>query len=125
MSWTVISQSSTGFKQDRRRSPRLSISVQVELREEGSATPTRVETADLSTGGMYVQMLLAFEIGTRLEIVLWLAGQKHCVQGVVVTKHPQFGNGIEFTHMASDSTAALIAFVDSALQSPTDRPSIQ
>jgi c-di-GMP-binding flagellar brake protein YcgR len=125
MNWTVISQHPAGFKPDRRKSPRVSVSVQVELREEGSTMPTRVETADLSTGGMYVQMLLALEVGSRLDIVLWLAEQKHCLKGIVVTKHPQFGNGIEFTNMSSESRAALTAFIDAAHEPHPDEPKVQ
>src|SRR5438445_391133 len=58
MNWTVIAQQPSEFRQDRRKSPRIGVSVQVEIREEDSTVPTRVETADLSTGGMYIQMLL-------------------------------------------------------------------
>lgn len=125
MSWTVISQSSTFFRQDRRKAPRVSASIQAELRVEGSTAPTRVETADISAAGMYVQMFLTLEIGSRLDIILWLGGQKHCLKGKVVTKHPQFGNGIEFLSVLPETTAALGAYVDAANDGQPDEPKVQ
>jgi hypothetical protein len=125
MNWTVIAQNPSALKQDRRRSTRVSVSVQAELREEGSTVPTRVETADLSVGGMYIQMAVTLAIGSRLDIVLWLGEQKHKVKGSVVTAHPQFGNGIEFTNVPSETGAALAAFIDAAHDPQPGNPPLQ
>ena len=97
---------------ERRRYPRTQIAVQIEIRPEGLDVPMRLETSDLSVGGCYVEMALTLDVGTRLDIVLWLDGQKVSTRGVVVTRHPQFGNGIEFVGMFSESFRRLHAFLD-------------
>jgi hypothetical protein len=72
----------------------------------------RLETSDLSLGGCYVEMALTLDIGTRLDIVLWLHGRKLSTRGVVVTRHPQFGNGIEFVGLFSENEHRLRAFLE-------------
>ena len=39
---------------ERRRYPRYSVQVQLELREDGNDVPMRANTTDLSRGGCYV-----------------------------------------------------------------------
>jgi PilZ domain-containing protein len=56
---------------------------------------SRFETADVSESGCYVHMSITLELGARVSIVLWLGDEKVCGTGRVVTRHPQFGNGIE------------------------------
>ena len=100
---------------DRRRSIRVQVAAQIEIRPANSDVPMRLETTDLSLGGCYVETTLPFEVGTHLELVLWLNQQKVTTRGVVVTRHPQFGNGIEFTGMSTENADRLGAFLDSEL----------
>lgn len=97
---------------ERRRHPRVQIPVQIEIRPAGMDVPMRLETTDLSLGGCYVEMALTLDVGAKLDIVLWLDGQKVSTRGVVVTRHPQFGNGIEFVGMFSDSERRLRYFLE-------------
>lgn len=97
---------------ERRRHPRVQIPVQIEIRPAGMDVPMRLETTDLSVGGCYVEMALTLDVGAKLDIVLWLDGQKVSTRGVVVTRHPQFGNGIEFVGMFSDSERRLRYFLE-------------
>jgi len=76
--------------------------------------PIRVETADISLGGCYVEIALTLEVGTPLSIVFWLGHDKLVVDGTVVTRHPQFGNGIEFSGLSPDSQQKLRRFLESA-----------
>ena len=107
---------------ERRRYPRTQIAVQIEIRPQGIDVPMRLETTDLSLGGCYVEMALTLDIETKLDIVLWLDGQKVSTRGVVVTRHPQFGNGIEFVGMFSESERKLRCFLDSRDPSWHTRP---
>jgi c-di-GMP-binding flagellar brake protein YcgR len=97
---------------ERRSTMRIKAAVQIELRTIGSDVPMRIETADISVGGCYVEMGMTLEIGTRLDIVLWLQQNKLCAKGTVVTQHIQFGNGIRFDQMAPEDEAALLSFID-------------
>ena len=99
---------------ERRRAVRIRISVPTELRLEGSDVPMRTETSDLSSGGCYVEMNLTLAEGTRLDVVLWLGDQKTIAKGVVVTCHPQFGNGIEFVVMSPSDRERLESFLETA-----------
>ena len=97
---------------ERRRYLRIQAAVQIEIRPEGTNVPMRLETSDLSLGGCYVEMNLTLDVGTKLDIVLWLDQQKVCTRAVVVTRHPQFGNGISFLSVSPDNEARLRAFLD-------------
>lgn len=97
---------------ERRRYFRIQIAVQIEIRPEGTNVPMRLETSDLSLGGCYVEMNLTLDVGTKLDIVLWLDQQKVCTRAVVVTSHPQFGNGISFLSVSPENEARLRAFLD-------------
>jgi hypothetical protein len=49
---------STALEHDRRRYPRQTVQVQIELRQDDSDIPLRLETTDLSRGGCYVQSMM-------------------------------------------------------------------
>ena len=91
-------QSSTpaSTEPDRRHHPRYTVQVQIEIRQEGGNFPMRLETTDLSRGGCYIQLIPALPLGVRVQVTLWLDGAPVAIQGRVVTRHPQFGNGIMF-----------------------------
>lgn len=98
---------------ERRRSPRVKVALQIEIRPAGTDVPTRLTTSDVSLGGCYVEMALTLEVGTKLDIVLWLDQHKVITKGVVVTRHPQFGNSLQFGHMSFENEARLRCFLDS------------
>src|ERR1700737_3521511 len=83
---------------EHRQHPRTRVTVTAELQQERALL--RVKTADLSIGGLYVEMMFTLEIGTKLNIVFWINDVKVSTGGVVVTRDIQVGNGIEFTDMA-------------------------
>ncbi len=111
-------------QEERRRHPRVRASLQIESRPEGTDVPMRLETTDISLGGCYVEMVLTLDVGARLDISLWLGEQKVITKGVVVTRHAQFGNGIEFMGMSPQDQNLLRRFLDSLdpLVQPTRRP---
>ncbi len=72
----------------------------------------RFVTTDLSRGGCYVELLLQFPVGARLRATLWLDQQPIVVRGLVVTRHPQFGNGIMFVEFEGQSEQLLGRYLD-------------
>jgi len=102
------------IRAERRRFRRLKASVQAELRVEGKDIPIRTETSDLSEGGCYIEMPITIESGARLHVVLWLDQERVGMEARVVTCHPQFGNGIEFTAMPADCRDKLRRYLDMA-----------
>jgi c-di-GMP-binding flagellar brake protein YcgR len=97
---------------DRRRDPRHSVQVQIELREDGSEVPIRMSTTDLSRGGCYVELMLTLPIGTYVSAKLWLSDGSVRMRGRVVTLHPQFGNGIKFLEFEDDGKKVLAQYLD-------------
>jgi hypothetical protein len=83
-------------KPERRLDPRYTVNVPIELFEEGSRIPIRVETTDLSRGGCYIKLAVPLRVGGRIRAQLWLDGQPIVARGRIVTRHPDFGNGIMF-----------------------------
>ncbi len=104
---------SPATEHDRRRYPRRTVQVQVELHQEGSDIPLRLETTDLSRGGCYVQLLMPLAVAARVQLKLWLDGQPIVVFGRVVTRHPQFGNGIMFMDYEGQAEVLLNRYIDS------------
>jgi len=97
---------------ERRRYPRYTVQVQIELRQEGNDVPMRLETTDLSRNGCYVQLLIPLSVGTRVQATLWLDGYPVVIRGRVVTRHPQFGNGIMFLEFEGDADQQLSRYLE-------------
>jgi hypothetical protein len=97
---------------ERRRCHRYTVQVQVELRPEGNDVPMRLETTDLSRSGCYVQLLIPLSVGIRVQATLWLDGNPIVIRGRVVTRHPQFGNGIMFLEFEADAEQQLSRYLE-------------
>jgi len=101
---------------ERRKYQRFKLSVPVEIYPEGSETPIRCATSDLSLGGCYVESIFPFPIGTRLEVKLHLEDTL-LILATTVTSDPQVGNGIRFDKILAEDLDQLRAFLNSvALQ---------
>ena len=105
-------RSSTGpEKQDRRNSARVKVRVPLEIRTEGSDSPIRGATTDLSLGGCYVENMFPFPVGTVIELTLQLEDTV-LVVATVVTCDPQVGNGIRFDKMLPEDMEQLRSYLE-------------
>jgi c-di-GMP-binding flagellar brake protein YcgR len=96
---------------ERRKHPRFTVSVPVEVHAEGSETPIRCATSDLSLGGCYIESMYPFPVGSTLDLRLQLENTL-LVEARVVTSYPQVGNGMEFLRMLPEDRAELRKFLD-------------
>jgi len=96
---------------ERRRCPRYTVHVQIEIRQERNDIPMRLETTDLSRSGCYVQLLIPLSVGLKVQATLWLDGGRVVVRGRVITRHPQFGNGIMFLEFEGDAEQKLSRYL--------------
>ena len=103
---------STATAVDRRHYPRHTVNVQIEIHLDDSDVPMRLETSDLSRGGCYVQLMMPLPVGIRLWATLWLNDSPLVARGLVVTRHPQFGNGIMFTDFKADGDKLLRQYLE-------------
>jgi c-di-GMP-binding flagellar brake protein YcgR len=110
------------FQKERRRYPRAKAAIPIEFKPEGATVASRAETADLSLAGCYVEMSFTLPVGTKLDLILWIEDQRLATRGVVVTHHPQFGNGIEFVEMSQEDQAKVAHFLKSCETPPKEKP---
>ena len=99
-------------QKERRKYPRVKVAIPIEFKPEGAAVASHAETADLSLAGCYVEMSFTLPVGSKLELSLWVEDERLAAKGIVVTHHPQFGNGIEFLEMSQEDQAKLAHFLE-------------
>ena len=98
---------------ERRNSTRLKIKVPIEMYIEGSPSPVRGATSDLSVSGCYIETIFPLPVGTNLELKLQLVNTLLIVASVA-TSDPQVGNGIRFMRMLPEDIEELRKFLESA-----------
>ena len=96
---------------ERRKNPRVKVSIPVEIHTETSTAPLHCSTSDLSLGGCYIESMYPFAAGTCLDLKLE-AGGTLLISAKVVTSDPQFGNGIQFLRMLPEDEVTLSTFID-------------
>ena len=99
------------MNEEKRRFERHKLRVPVELTPEADRSPVRGETADLSLGGFYIEMLFTLETGTKVDITLQLGESTLLAMGEVVTCDRTVGNGIRFTRMLAEDREELDSFL--------------
>jgi len=55
--------------------------------------------------------MFTLDVGTALEIVMWLEGEKIFGKGVIATKYPQVGKWIDIKEMKAQVPDKLEAFL--------------
>jgi hypothetical protein len=91
---------------DLRQHPRYSVHVRIEIHQDASPD-LQLETTDLSRGGCYIQLAVPLSVGIRLHATLWLAECPVAIRGLIVTRHPEFGNGIMFVGFEGEGETLL------------------
>ena len=86
---------------------------------EGTDSPMRGATSDLSLTGCYVESLFPFPVGTNLELKLQLEGTL-LILATVATSDPQVGNGLKFTRMLPEDIEELRTFLEAAEKKDKD-----
>lgn len=105
-------QSNANEHSERRRYPRLKAKIPVELFPDGATAPMRMATDEISLCGCYVESMFTMEIGAKMELIFSLNDVRISASGVVATKYPQVGNGIDFVDMAPEDRLKLNAFIE-------------
>jgi hypothetical protein len=108
--------------EERRKYPRAKVAIPIEFKPEGAAVASHAETADLSLAGCYVEMSFTLPVGSKLDLVLWVGDARLATKAVVVTHHPQFGNGIEFSAISGEDRAKVRDFLKSCETPSEEKP---
>jgi hypothetical protein len=109
-------------QKERRKYPRAKIAIPIEFKPESAAVASRAETADLSLAGCYVEMSFTLPVGTKLDVMLWVEDERLPGKGIVVTHHPQFGNGIEFLEISAQDKDKLAHFLKKCAAASEEKP---
>ena len=96
---------------ERRRHPRVRAQIPIELRDPANSAPLRVSAVEISLCGCYVESMFTLSVGTKATLTLWLNEHAIRVHAVVITRHPQVGNGFEFLELSPDSRLKLAEFI--------------
>jgi c-di-GMP-binding flagellar brake protein YcgR len=101
---------SRGHGCELRRYPRVKATIPVELICAGKS-PMRTATDEISLCGCYIEMMFTIDVGTKLGLVFSLNQDRVAATGMVVTKHPQVGNGIDFIDMEPEGRLRLAEYI--------------
>jgi CheY-like chemotaxis protein len=105
---------------NRRGQTRYACRLGAEVYQRGSSVRNYCHLSDLSPGGCYLEMPLAFPAGTPVEITVRTQDMKLRVSGAVKASHPGYGMGISFKLNTRDErhgVQQLIDFVATTAQS--------
>ena len=82
---------------DRRNLSRHACCLGAEVYRAQSNVATRCTLIDIGPGGCYIETTETFDSGTALEIVVRTEDLRLRIHGKVLSMHPGFGMGVEFT----------------------------
>lgn len=109
----LIEEERTQARHDNRRAfQRHKISFPLELRDERVNMPLRVNATDISGNGCYVETVMPLPVATALRIDLWMGEERISPSGVVRTRDPGVGMGIEFTGLPVELKKRFQAHLD-------------
>ena len=104
-----------------RRFPRVKVTLPAEARHVLESFPRRGQTANISEGGCYIEMVQTLEPPTCVDVVLWLNNEKIQARAEVVCRHAHLGNGIRFIRMSEADKEKLRIFIQMAQQNEIGR----
>jgi hypothetical protein len=99
-------------KDNRRRFQRHRISFPLELRDERVNIPMRINAADISGSGCYVETATPLAVSTLLRVEFWIDQERVTSSAIVRTRDPGVGMGIEFPSLTEDCRKRLQAYLD-------------
>jgi CheY-like chemotaxis protein len=105
---------------NRRGETRYACRLGAEVYQKGSTVRNFCHLSDLSSGGCYLEMPLAFAAGVSVEIVVRTHEMKLKLSGEVKSSHPGYGMGVSFHLNTKDERQGvqqLIDFVAAAAES--------
>jgi hypothetical protein len=97
---------------NRRGQTRYACRLGAEVYQKGSSVRNYCHLSDLSPGGCYLEMPLAFAQGVPVEIVVRTHEMKLQLSGQVKASHPGYGMGISFRLNTKDERHGVQQLID-------------
>jgi CheY-like chemotaxis protein len=97
---------------NRRGQTRYACRLGAEVYQQGSSVRNYCHLSDLSPGGCYLEMPLAFPAGTPIEITVRTQEMKLRLSGQVKASHPGYGMGVSFKLNTKDERHGVQQLMD-------------
>jgi CheY-like chemotaxis protein len=97
---------------NRRGQTRYACKIGAEVYQAGSKVRNYCQLSDLSPGGCYLEMPLAFASGTQVEITVRTHQMKLRLSGQVRASHPGYGMGVSFHLNTKDERQGVQQLID-------------
>ena len=97
---------------NRRGQTRYACRLGAEVYQQGSPVRNYCHLSDLSPGGCYLEMQMAFPAGTPIEITVRTHEMKLRLSGEVKASHPSYGMGILFKLNTKDERQGVQQLID-------------
>ena len=97
---------------NRRGQTRYACRLGAEVYKQGSSVRNYCHLSDLSPGGCYLEMPLAFPAGTLVEITVRTYDIKLRLSGLVKSSHPGYGMGVSFQLNTKDERHGVQQLID-------------
>jgi CheY-like chemotaxis protein len=97
---------------NRRGQTRYACRLGAEVYQQGSAVRNYCHLSDLSPGGCYLEMPLAFPAETPVEIIVRTHEMKLRLSGQVKSSHPGYGMGVSFKLNTKDERHGVQQLID-------------
>jgi CheY-like chemotaxis protein len=97
---------------NRRGQTRYACRLGAEVYQQGSSVRNYCHLSDLSPGGCYLEMPLAFAQGSAVEIIVRTHDMKLRVSGEVKASHPGYGMGVSFKLNTKDERHGVQQLID-------------
>ena len=97
---------------NRRGQTRYACRLGAEVYKQGSSVRNYCHLSDLSPGGCYLEMPLAFPAGTAVEITVRTQEMKLRLSGEVKASHPGYGMGVSFKLNTKDERHGVQQLMD-------------
>jgi len=91
---------------EKRRHPRYTCDIGVEVRVADSKTGYWGTLADICLGGCYVNTFSPLPVGTSVVLIIKTKHLEINIQGKTVTFHPGLGMGVQFAGFATPESEA-------------------
>jgi hypothetical protein len=97
---------------NRRGQTRYACRLGAEVYQQGTSVRNYCHLSDLSPGGCYLEMSLAFPAGTPIEITVRTQEMKLRLSGLVKASHPGYGMGVSFKLNTKDERQGVQQLID-------------
>lgn len=107
---------------EQRLYPRYSVELPLEVQLEGASAPVPLKTCNISLCGCCVMPAEQFPVGLSARLTIFLDEDQITIKGRIITRHPQFGNGVMFLKFDGDGEERLRIFLNTLIPEPAMRP---